>query len=91
MIIDYDDDVRFKPVLARAKRILEVHDWRQGATGDGYCVIEACDAALENSSEDWHSIARILGFPNWHALVAWNDDPLRTKEEVLQLLEAHSK
>lgn len=78
-----------KEILVEAKRLLEEKGWCQGVfqdEGSRYCSVEAVCQAMtlpdhETSADEGLIIlASVIGNT---AIDEWNDDPSRTKEEVL--------
>jgi hypothetical protein len=78
-------------LLRRAAEIIEENGWRQGwkADGDTVCVVDALAAAWRPWSPEvgWllaaDRVKDVLGLWVGTALHDWNDEPGRTKQEVL--------
>lgn len=83
-------------ILFRAAEILRTEGWRQGDLGfegDPHCLFGAiCQAALEQTPGEyaWAYEAFTSHSPFRSALAGtvWNDEPGRTAEEVISLLES---
>jgi hypothetical protein len=74
-------------VLVRARNLIDRHGWQQGDMGnanEGYCIEGACRAAGSDYG-DWSEVRAPLGIA---IPFVWNDEPGRTKEEVLAVLDA---
>lgn len=74
-------------VLKEARALLVKDGWCQGAyeRGKACCALGAIRKAAKITS-DWHpatrALAAIVGYPA-PAISVWNDDPCRTKKDVL--------
>lgn len=88
-------------VLERAARVIERDGWSQGDFGRGrnpHCLIGAIDCALDDMpprgrGELYQKSVEVvrdrIGAADYEAsgsLISWNDDPRRTRSEVLALL-----
>ena len=75
-----------KPVAS----ILRKHGWIQGRmhNSNGYCLLGAIDAAFDNPFQvvAVRSIIRER-IGDYSSISAWNDNPHRTIEQVLAILE----
>lgn len=77
-----------RKVALKAAELLREDGWIQGSfcTDEGRCLRGALDVAAEglglSVSKTWNKVYDRVGMP-----ARWNDDPARTKEEVLNLLE----
>lgn len=89
-------------ILARSARLIREQGWIQGFFGGpglgGYCLFGAWQIAaeeLDSSPEAMRIVDEALDArcdrhvrPGHRSHVDWNDEPGRTKEEVLALIEA---
>jgi hypothetical protein len=92
---------KWQQILLTAADLLEQHGWIQGhrRTNRGRCVLGAIDFHWDqvNEVDKWNALTKILAHINlftqdntW-SLAAWNDEPGRTKAEVITALRAAAK
>lgn len=81
--------------LLKAADLIEASTWWQ-ATGDSdempdghYCAITATDVVTKgNQEERVHAVAKLMTYLKVRSIIAWNDTPGRTKDEVVAALRA---
>lgn len=91
-------------LAARAAALIREHGWVQHHMGShltGFCIMGACDWALEDLADsEWDDLDDLMA-ALWQqidpagtevsnhekALFAWNDSPDRTEGEVLAVLD----
>lgn len=78
--------------LRKLKGILEVGwcqgtDWKMTDEGECYCL----HAAMVTLGSVWLDLLEPLGFQSVDDLILWNDDPLRTKKEILTRIDSAIK
>lgn len=85
-------------VCAKAAELIRQHGWMQGRFGDkrnGYCLQGALNFAYDGRPRGCRvplEVVDLIGVhlppSRWGNYVAWNDDPSRTIDEVLAVLDA---
>jgi hypothetical protein len=82
-------------VLDDAADLLERKGWAPGVGGGGRCalgalysVARATDALRQRASR---VLADSLGLPSGYRIAQWNDDPARTKQQVLDAFRTAAK
>lgn len=85
--------------LRAAVELLEIYGWCQGSLGNtsiGFCAVGAINAAsrglahspLDKQQRHGKACERLFSAINGHThrygVASWNDDPDRTKDEVLE-------
>ena len=86
-------------IAERAANVIHTYGWTQGELGsdkDGYCLVGALGVAvfadLMFSTDDLSDTFEALRQHTDEAgLLVWNDDPARTRQEVLDLLDRIGK
>src|SRR5690242_9508575 len=98
--MSYDMTVtpRVKQIAAEAADLLESEGWGQGhlQCEDGsYCLFGALIHSATNQTENFGAWGNEVDAAAWAAIpegavdpVAWNDDPERTAQEVIDALRA---
>ena len=84
-------------VAEKAKSALFEHGWRQGVrqaerSSSDVCLVEALAIAGERpgGAAVLTEYVRHLGFKHIYQAMAWNDEPGRTFEQVLERLDARA-
>ena len=76
--------------LLDAADLIEKKGWIQGANwrpGRGFCVFGAIDRVAKNDGPAFNdAVKRVYSLIEGHGIAKWNDEPGRTKEEVLAML-----
>lgn len=84
-------------VCAKAAELIREHGWVQGRFGDkrsGYCLDGALNLAYSGHPRSCNTpigVRKLVGGIIGRNHVRWNDDPLRTVEEVLAVLDEASR
>jgi hypothetical protein len=81
----------WRQTLLDAADQIETHGWIQHEDGDansGFCVVGAIFRAFryEPDSIDQEAIMQLRRYVARDNIVLWNDDPNRTKDEVITVL-----
>ena len=86
--------MNLKKILLKAADKIDKFGWIRGAYGNeliGYCIGEAIHASGGRrdliGERDLDTIRLALGFRNRWELPKWNDQPERTKEQVIERLQ----
>lgn len=84
--------------LLDAAEYIRIHGWCQGRPSDSMgrvCVMGALHATklfgMHTYAEAANRLAWHLRFPNYGYVAGWNDNPDRTKEEVIAAMEAAAR
>lgn len=79
-------------VLERAHEVIETDGWIQNKlhTNEGYCAIGAL-IATNNISGTGKALQYLTDATHEYDIVHWNNNPVRTKEEVLDAFMAAAK
>lgn len=75
----------------KPSEVIKKYGWIQGAMGNrdiGYCLMGAMYAAAKRNSDEFYRIFKKLNRKVAKAPLDWNDNPKRTKEEVINMLES---
>ena len=81
-------DEETRRVFRDARRLLIEKGWIQGHSSSplGFCIMGALwHEGIESNSPAYKSIHQLLGAGS--SVSAWNDDPSRTKAEVIDLFD----
>ena len=76
----------------KPSELIKKYGWIQhelGSEAMGYCIVGAVHASFKRKSliNRLHLLDSLTCNLDIHSLSEWNDDPLRTKEEVIEFLE----
>lgn len=77
-------------ICSNARALIARDGWAQGSQQPGYCIVQALFVTVSGTDQYLEAVQAVrdtLGVDKTFRLDHWNDDPLRTKGEVLDLLQ----